>query len=471
MKLASLCAAVSLFSSSSFGQSYADSLAMEDDQIITSIAPYSADMRAAILDVSQYPQALVKLERLQARTSQSFQDLVANYPRQEQEKLYQVSRFPETISQLVITGKGNADRVKPYLKDFPEQLQTEILDVYNNHYDDLVKMDNIYQSSQGTMQLVTEKYPASVQDNFKKILTNPDVMSLLTDHINQTVSLGDAYKSDPKGIMQQLDDTNKQLTDQTDKDLTAYKDAVAKDPKLQDEMKTAADDYSAQTGQNNNIQNNVPNTYYDNYPYPYWFGYPYWYSSPMWYMRPYYYNTGFYYGAGGNMIIVGMPSAGYARWFYHRGYMRYPGLYNHYNTYYNMHRTNIANINVYRGFNSTAHRFYNNRNDRGNNNYSSGGRTQNNSPSMNQTTPRRSDMNNGRTNNSGSGNTQMNQSNTRSGFNNQGLSRYHANTYHGMGWGGSGGRGFNGGGGGRGSGGGGRMGGGGGGGGGHGRGR
>jgi hypothetical protein len=47
------------------GQAYVDSLAHEDHEIAAAIAPYPADVRTAILEASQYPQALVKLERLQ----------------------------------------------------------------------------------------------------------------------------------------------------------------------------------------------------------------------------------------------------------------------------------------------------------------------------------------------------------------------------------------------------------------------
>ncbi len=420
------------------GQSPADSLAMEDDQIITAIAPYPADMRAAILDVAQYPQALVKLERLQARSSQSFQDLVEPLPREEQEKLYQASRFPATVTQLVMTGRQHPDRVNAFLKDFPDQLQKQLLDVYNNHYEELMKMDRIYQSSQGAVQTLTDKYPKSVQENFNKILANPDVMTLLTDHINLTLSLGDAYKSDPSGVTQQLDQMNKQLTDQSDKDLNAYKETVAKDPKLQEEMKGAANEYAEENNQSEVNPNYIANSTYDNYPYPYWFGYPSWYGSPMWYPLPFYYQTGFYYGPGGGMVIVGMPSMGYSNWFFRRGYLRYPGLYNCYNSYYNLHPRGIAN--VYRGFNTPARNFYNYRNSGSNYRYNSN--------------RGRSSYGQGRDGYSGSRTTQssgsrMNQMNLRQGnFNSQGVQRYHATTYHNMGWRSmsGGGRGFSGGG-------------------------
>jgi len=82
-------------------QSYQDSLRKDNDDIISSIAPYPSDVRQAILNVSQYPQKIVKLERIQARTSQSFQDMVSSYSRDEQLKYYELSRYPDLVHQLV----------------------------------------------------------------------------------------------------------------------------------------------------------------------------------------------------------------------------------------------------------------------------------------------------------------------------------------------------------------------------------
>src|SRR6185295_13141655 len=101
----------------------------DDDQIMATIAKYPADMRTAILEVAQYPKVLVKLEKVQAKSSQAFQDLVEPLSRTEQEKLYQASRFPETVSQLVMAGKDHPSRIQPVIKDFPSELQQQISNV------------------------------------------------------------------------------------------------------------------------------------------------------------------------------------------------------------------------------------------------------------------------------------------------------------------------------------------------------
>src|SRR5689334_6480406 len=157
LKMLMLSCMVMAATSLSFAQGMVDSLSQDESQIISAIAPYSSAMRAAILDVAQYPQVLVKLERVQSRTSQSFQDLIAAYPREEQEKFYQVIRFPELTNTLTSGNRKSADEVKALLKDYPENIQQQILAVYQDHFNDLVKINDIYQTSQATVDKLTAK--------------------------------------------------------------------------------------------------------------------------------------------------------------------------------------------------------------------------------------------------------------------------------------------------------------------------
>jgi hypothetical protein len=408
---------------SSYGQAFLDSVAQDESKIVSAIAPYPADMRAAILDVSQYPQTLVKLKRVQMRTSQKFQDIISMYPREEQENFYQLSRFPELTKQLLDLGSQNMESARAIISSYPEGSRSAISDVYLNHFDELSRIKSLYESTQNVLERVTAKYPSLVQDDFKKVIDSPDVMSLLIDNIDLTVSLGESYKNDPQGIVRYLDSRNAEITKQDAKDLEEYKAAVATDPKLQEEMKKAADEFATQFDQQAFNPVTVNNNYYGSAPYPYWFGYPYWYAGPMWYPTPFYYNTGFYYGTGGNLIVFGLPSFAYATWFFGGGYSRYPGLYNHYRTYYNVHRTDVANVNVYRGFNTAARNHFNTIGRSTHTVYPNGTaiRRESSSRSRNiSSMPTRS----------------VHQPMNGAHFNNGGFNHYNANSFHSMSWGG-----------------------------------
>lgn len=417
-----------------FSQGLVDSLAQDESKIVEAIAAYPDEMRAAILNVSQYPQTLVKLERIQVRTSQSFQDIIADYPRDEQNKFYQAARFPDFVAQLTgISVSGSSQNIS-------EETQKQIRDLVATYPRELKKMSEIYQHSQAALKKLTIQYPDQVQKDFEKVVAAPDVMSLLTDNINIVISLGDRYKNDTEKITQQLVKLNTQLTEQSAKDLSDYKNAVEKDPKLQQEMKKAAEEFAQQYDHGDSTQTYVANTTYGSNPYPYWFGYPYWYSNPMWYSYPFYYQTGFYYGPGGALSIIGMPSLFYSNWFFGFGYSRYPGLYGYYNNYYNIHRTNISNHNVYRGFNTEARNHFAGINSAGRTG------TRSNVSSQRYFT---GNMNSDRTNrpaNFNRINMHLNQLNVRpGGFNQNSFNHFNSGSFHSGGWQHIGGGGFGGG--------------------------
>ncbi len=424
-------------------QGYQDSLRQDDDDIVSSIAPYPADVRDAILNISQYPQKLVKLERIQGRSSQSFQDLLNPFPRATQEKFYDIARYPDLIHQLVAAGPMSADQVSALVASYPQQVAATVSELYPAHTNELKAMEKTYQDSQDAMENVIRSMPAEVQNDMRKIVGMPDVMNLLTDRIDLTVSLGEAYKDDPNGVRQNLTNLNAQLASENSKELEEYKQKVANDPQLQQEMKQSAQDFADNYSETEDgTAPTVINNYYNTSPYPYWFGYPYWYPTAIWYPRPLYYHTGFYIGAGGNMVILGLPSYGYSNWFFNYGYRRYPRMYGWYHGYYNNYRAYRPGFNVYRGYHSAVRDHFNFINRQGAN-YGTNGRTRptndTRTRSTQQTQPARERFNsqmNGRTVNPGHDASNFRNSINGSNFNQQRFNNFQSQQFHQQGWGG-----------------------------------
>ncbi|MBI3481823.1 MAG: hypothetical protein HY015_02415 [Bacteroidetes bacterium] len=300
---------------------------------------------------------------------------------------------------------------------------------------ELKSMDKTYQSSQKALHKITEDLPVDVQADFNKIIGKPEVMNLLTERIDLVVSLGEAYKEDPKGTKEKLDALSAQINEQNQKDLAEYKNRVESDPKMQEEMKKSAQDFANTNDQEQQNQNQpaVVNNYYSSnyspYPYPYWFGYPYWYSNPMWYPMPLYYYTGFYVGSGGSLVVVGLPSHLYSGWFFNYGYRHYPRYYSYCNNYYTAHRRFVNNINVYRGFSTTVNNHFSRiNNTRISNNLNGQGSNSNRTNYGN--------VNRQSRNNSGLNQNQFRNSINHSGnFDHHFYSNYHANQFHQQNWG------------------------------------
>ncbi|MGC4021739.1 MAG: hypothetical protein QM734_07250 [Cyclobacteriaceae bacterium] len=450
---------VALLSSNfiSDAQSYQDSLKKDDQDIISSIAPYPSDVRDAILDVSQYPQKLVKIERIQARTSQSFQDMVSNYSREEQSKYYEISRYPDLVHELVTGEPKTFEQVKPTLSSYPKEVQDAVQFLFPMHLTDLQSMDRTYQSSQSSLEKIISDLPDNTQADFKKIVGMPDVMNLLTERIDLVVSLGETYKNDPKGTKEKLDEISNQINEQSSQDLADYKKQVENDPKMQEEMKKSsqefADSFSTDSlnsdspsdavipqnqGQATVVNNYYYSTNYSPNPYPYWYGYPYWYSYPIWYPRPLYYYTGFYFGTGGNVVVVGLPSHAYSGWFFNFGYRRYPVYYGYCNRYYTAHRSFVNRVNVYSGFHTNVNRHFSaiNRAMERNRNAIREAHQREAGNRLTQPTNRNQFNNVSRSNNAAHFRNSINQPNN---INRQSYNNFHANQFHQQNWGNVGG--------------------------------
>src|SRR5205814_381527 len=134
-----------------------------------------------------------------------------------------------------------ADQVRTMTASYPAQIGTSATELYPAHASDLKEMDKKYQDSNDAMENVISSLPQQAQADMRKIVGMPDVMNLLTDRIDLTVSLGEAYKNDPDGVRQDLDKLSAQIASDNAKELDAYKQKVAADPQLQTEMKQSAD--------------------------------------------------------------------------------------------------------------------------------------------------------------------------------------------------------------------------------------
>src|SRR6185312_549349 len=77
----------------------------DDSTALLTIAAYPDSVRIKALQACQKPEILVKTEALQKNTSQSFRNLVSNYSKDEQQKLWDLSRQPGLINQIAVGEK------------------------------------------------------------------------------------------------------------------------------------------------------------------------------------------------------------------------------------------------------------------------------------------------------------------------------------------------------------------------------
>jgi len=322
----------------------------EDRVAIEALALYPEDVRDHILEASSEADLLNDLEGLQERSKDSFRDLLDPYPQDDQQDLFDLSRYPDLVSAIADGGPKSRGDLERIAARYPEDVRGAALRQGTARHRVIVRMDALLDDFDKRFDDLVADLPPRKAQAFRALLGAPEVLSLMTEHGELTVLLGDAYDRDPKGTRERFADLNLQVARRNAEEAKDWKESVDTDPDLRRDYEAASRDYQADTGYSayappSTTVNVVVN------PYPFWVGYPWWYPVSYnyydpwywWYPRPYWGHCGwnwgprFYVGFGaGPGWAPWDPTPFFTSWYFSSGYHhgRYPYLSDHYVDYY-----------------------------------------------------------------------------------------------------------------------------------------
>ena len=339
----------------SYTQQYnwTEDLSTDDSAAIYALVLYPESLRLSIFESCKYPEAIVRISGLQKKTSNAFVDLIGNYSRQEQEDLWDLTRYPDLINKLVGNGALSKSDLSRLADQYPSEIQGKILNYGSDYYSALSQMNQLYNNSIKDFNALLKGYPSSAVNAFNELITMPEVLNILNDHMQMTVLVGDIYKKDPAGLLRTADSLNLIAAEQNAANVDAWKKTISEDAQAQADLKASAAEYASENGYTEEEYTTAPSQYYVEhyvcYSYPYWYGYPYWYPYYYWYPYPYWYDWGFYIDPFGNIIIINTPSYYFTYWYFYypHHYYYHPYLANVYIThYYGPNRGMDGNTNV-----------------------------------------------------------------------------------------------------------------------------
>lgn len=313
----------------------------EERDAIEAIALYPEKERAMILEASTHPEVLVRLQNMQAKTASDFRSLIGYLPEEDQQKVFNISRFPVLMYMICDKGKKKTQRqMEEILMDYPDDIAADAFYLNDEHFDLLVAVQKLYEESDEAFKNALSSYPVYIQKTYKELIDLPEVMMIMSNNLNMTVLLGDLYRSNPEQVKEELDSLNTVVAEQKAKELNDWKESLENDPEAMAEYEKASQEFASEHGYaESDYSGTLPDRYQtDVYvhhvwrPYPYWFGCPWWYAYDCWYPYPWWYHWGYYYGPGNTVVIIGLPSAYYMSWHYYN--------YNHF--YYYPHFTNVV---------------------------------------------------------------------------------------------------------------------------------
>ncbi len=297
----------------------------EELSVVEAIALYPAAERSAVLTMAMYPAILVRMKTLREKTESQFLELIGDLAEKEQNRIYNLSRYPELIEAMCDRkDKRSNKEMNELLQAYPEEIHADAREVNSKYFTLLKEVHALDASAIREFDAIVEPYPEDVRMAAVTLSHLPAVMSVLTDNLSSTILLGDIYDRNPGQLEHELDSLSIVLAEQQARDVAEWKSQLESNPEAKAEFEQAARDFAGEETYDDDVYSGpIPDRYreevYVDYvwrPYSYWFGWPYWYDYAYWYPYPWWYHWGFYYGPGGGMVIFGMPSTFYFNWYF-----------------------------------------------------------------------------------------------------------------------------------------------------------
>lgn len=338
--LLAVCVGVMMLTMPAWAQSEEELLAQlieEEHTSVEALVLYPEKTRMSILETCLYPEALVKLESMQNKTSQAFQNLMENYPKETQEKVWDMTRYPGMINQLVTNGPKLSEELDVVLHNYPEEIRPKAKEIYFQHFPLLVRVDQMNHDWESAFTGLIREYPLVTQDALRDLIELPEVLTILTDNIRMTVLVGDLYRRRPAWLLDQMDSLNLVAARERAKELEDWKNNLEENPQAKEELAQSAQAFASEYGYDDIYYDYGNEIYYPEdrgpqevivehhyyYHYPYWYGYPYWYMYPRWRPYPVWWDWGFYWGPGRVIVIIDLPSYYFTHWYFFRPYHHY----------------------------------------------------------------------------------------------------------------------------------------------------
>ena len=335
-------------------------LAEEDRDAVEALVLYPPETRLAILEASRHPEALIRLESMQARTRGEFENLLSSYDREVQAAVWDLTRYPDLLDRLVVEGKGEGAPTRRLLEEYPEPIRKRALQMATEYHRLLYQIYELQTDADIAFAQLLGYYPEATQQALQLLIDLPEVLTILTEHIRLTVLIGDVYSRNPEWLLQHADSLNLEVAREQAREYQDWKESLEKDPAARDDLIASAEAFADEYGYDDDYYDDTPDDdiYYEEpdrrviehhyyYHYPYWWGYPSWYLYPRWRPLPWWYDWGFYFQPGrSGIVVIGLPSYYFVSWYFHYPYHHYyyPHLSARFVNYYYGHRQSTGSI-------------------------------------------------------------------------------------------------------------------------------
>ena len=180
--------------------------ASSGETVLEAIAQRGVALREAALVASQYPDLLIRIDRIQLRSSMAFEMRMDRLEPAQQERLWELVGAPGVLEEIVEGGAKDstalaqiADRTQPPLREAIEALGSQ-------HFELLQEVLAIREAAEFAFSEELDGLPEAVRGSFEVLLQDPPLLSLLARRPSEVVELGRVVAQDPEPVRAQLEE-------------------------------------------------------------------------------------------------------------------------------------------------------------------------------------------------------------------------------------------------------------------------
>ncbi len=331
----------------------------DERDAVDALVLYPPETRTAIFEACMYPEVLVKMDKIQQKTHDTFMQYLESVPRETQESVWNLTRYPQCVDKITENGPKTKGALTAIAEAYPEEIRAAIVDMGLHQYPLLLQITQLNGEAGIAMDDILKGYPPEAQEAFRQLIALPEVLSLLTENIELAILTGDVYKRDPEWVVHKADSLSLVVAQENALELQDWQEGLQEDQQAENEFTSSAEDF-AKESDSDDASYQYDDIYYDPgpdvyikdqpyyYNYPYWFGYPYWYPYPRWRPYPYWWDWGFYYRPNHVIVIINLPSYYYMHWYFDHPehHYHYPHLSSHFIKHYAYHPRPASSITV-----------------------------------------------------------------------------------------------------------------------------
>src|ERR1035437_11062405 len=93
------------------GRSLLKQVIKNNQETVDAIAMYPTETRKIIFEATEYPEIIAKLNEMQNNSQDAFQKLISTFSKEEQEKIWNLTRYDGLIADLAASTNKSEDEI------------------------------------------------------------------------------------------------------------------------------------------------------------------------------------------------------------------------------------------------------------------------------------------------------------------------------------------------------------------------